>query len=131
MPTFCRHNRLLHNCPICTREQDVELRPLVSSGAPKIAQPRPERSASGTRSPARTAGPASGRSRATSGGMTVRRLARGDDDGYRSELVPGLKSSADAERLAEELAFAVARLDRLRSDPPGLYAEVADPVGVV
>jgi hypothetical protein len=32
---------------------------------------------------------------------------------------------ADAERLAEELAFAVARLDALVTEPPGLYAEVA------
>jgi hypothetical protein len=56
----------------------------------------------------------------------VRRLARGLDDGYRSPLVPGLKSSAEAQRLAEELAFAATRLDRLAADPPGLYAEVAD-----
>jgi hypothetical protein len=63
--------------------------------------------------------------------MTVRRLARGGDDGYRSELVPGLKSQADAERLAEEVAFSVARLDRLRTAPPGLYAEVADPAADV
>ena len=58
--------------------------------------------------------------------MRVRRLARGADDGYGSPLVPGLKSSADAERLAEELAFAAARLRLLSEDPPGLYAEVAD-----
>jgi hypothetical protein len=37
-----------------------------------------------------------------------------------------LKSGADAERLAGELAFAVTRLARLAGDPPGLYAEVAD-----
>ncbi len=59
----------------------------------------------------------------------MRRLARGADDGYQSPLVPGLKSSVEAERLAEELAFAAARLDALASDPPGLYAEVADPAG--
>jgi hypothetical protein len=56
----------------------------------------------------------------------VRRLARGTDDGYRSALAPGLRSTEDAARLAEELAFAVARLDLLVTDPPGLYAEVAD-----
>jgi hypothetical protein len=39
--------------------------------------------------------------------------------------VPGLKSSADAERLAEEFAFAAARLRTLAEDPPELYAEVA------
>jgi hypothetical protein len=56
----------------------------------------------------------------------VRRLARGADDGYQSPLVPGLKSSVEAERLADELAFAAARLRKLASDPPGLYAEAAD-----
>jgi hypothetical protein len=57
--------------------------------------------------------------------VRVSHLSRGADDGYRSPLVPGLHSSADAERLAEELAFAVARLALLSEDPPGLYAEVA------
>ncbi len=57
--------------------------------------------------------------------MRVRRLARGAEDGYRHRLVPGLKSSEDAERLAEELAFSAARLRLLSEDPPGLYAEVA------
>jgi hypothetical protein len=41
--------------------------------------------------------------------------------------VPGIKSSADAERLATELAFAAGRLKRLAEAPPGLYAEVAAP----
>jgi hypothetical protein len=61
--------------------------------------------------------------------MQVRRLARGADDGFSSPLVPGLKSSEDAERLAEELAFAAGRLTRLEADPPGCYAEVGDSVG--
>ncbi len=56
----------------------------------------------------------------------MRRVARGADDGYRSPLVIGLKSSEDAGRLAEELAFALHRLVRLEHDPPGLYREVAD-----
>ena len=63
--------------------------------------------------------------------MRVSQLARGADDGYRSALALGLKSSADAERLAEELAFAVTRLVRLADDPPGLYAEVADANGEI
>jgi hypothetical protein len=50
-------------------------------------------------------------------------MARATDDGYRSGLVPGLKASADAERLADELAFAAARLAQLATDPPGTYAE--------
>jgi hypothetical protein len=44
-----------------------------------------------------------------------------------SRLVQGLKSSVDAERLADELAFAATRLRVLELDPPGLYAEVASP----
>ncbi len=57
--------------------------------------------------------------------MVVRRLARSADDGYGSELVLGLRATADAARLADELAFAAARLDQLRNDPPGLYADAA------
>lgn len=63
--------------------------------------------------------------RRSTGGLRVRRLARAEDDGFRSSLVPGLKASADAVRLAEELAFASRRLDLFASDPPGVYAEVA------
>jgi hypothetical protein len=50
-------------------------------------------------------------------------MARATDDGYRSPLVPGLKASADAERLADELAFAAVRLAELATDPPGVYAQ--------
>jgi hypothetical protein len=55
----------------------------------------------------------------------VRRLARAADDGYEHELLPGLRATEDAARLADELAFAEARLHELRDAPPGLYAEVA------
>ena len=98
MPTFCRHNRLLQRCPICTGEQQQEL----------------------PRSPSRP------RARGLPKQVKIGRVARAEDDGYRSELVPGLKSSADAARLAQELAFATERLSRLAEKPPGLYAEVAD-----
>jgi hypothetical protein len=116
MPTFCRHNRLIQNCPICSREQSIELRPIVTSGTPKVSEPRS--------TAARAAGPALARARSASG-MRVSRLERGAEDGYHSRLVPGLKSSVEAERLAAELAFAVTRLKRLSDAPPGLYAEVA------
>jgi hypothetical protein len=56
--------------------------------------------------------------------VRVRRLTQAADDGYRSELVAGLKATADAERLAGELAFAGARLEELAADPPGLYADI-------
>jgi hypothetical protein len=52
-------------------------------------------------------------------------MARGVEDGYHSPLVPGLHSTQDAARLADELAFAATRLRRLAQTPPGLYAEVA------
>ncbi len=112
MPTFCRHNRLLQNCTICAREQNFEARPVVSSSAPKID--------SGARALFGRAAVAR-RSRKISGSAPLRRrkrsrracssgLARGVEDGFRSPLVPGLKSSEDADRLAEELAFATWRL---------------------
>jgi hypothetical protein len=120
MPTFCRHNRLVQNCPICSREQAIEMRPVMSSSAP--GGPATRREASGG-TPARR--PAPGRVGGR-GGLTVRKLIRGADDGYRCALVPGLKSSEDAERLAAELAFAATRVRLLEQAPPGLYAEVAD-----
>ena len=55
----------------------------------------------------------------------MRKLRSAVDDGYRCGAVPGLKSSTEAERLAEELAFAAGRLAALAQGPPGLYAEVA------
>jgi hypothetical protein len=53
----------------------------------------------------------------------VRKLTRAVEDGYSSRLVPGLKASADAEQLAEELGFAAGRLEELAVAPTGLYAE--------
>ena len=55
----------------------------------------------------------------------MRQLSQAADDGYRSELVTGVKATADAERLAAELAFATARLAELAADPPALYADIA------
>ncbi len=124
MPTFCRHNRLVQNCPICSKELSIELRPIVTSSAPRTTQPRPT-----TPRPARTGSRA--RSGGSSSGLTVRRVARGAGDGYRSPHVIGLKSSTDAARLAEELAFADTRLELLEQAPPGLYAEVADAAGPI
>jgi hypothetical protein len=125
MPSFCRHNRLVQNCPICSREQEVEMRPVVSPGgqtARVTGSPGASASA-GTSSRTAAARRAGVRS---SNGVTVRRLSRGADDGYHSPLVPGLRSTADAQRLAGELAFSATRLARLAAESPGLYAEVAD-----
>jgi hypothetical protein len=124
MPTFCRHNHLVQNCPICSKEQDVAMRPVVSPGGQTVRQARPGGS-SGAGTAGRSGGTRSASGRA-SGGLTVRRLSRAAEDGFRSALVPGVRSGADAQRLAEELVFAATRLERLQTDPPGLYAEVAD-----
>ncbi len=128
MPTFCRHNRLLQHCPICAREQHVEPTPLITPSAPRTGLGEGERSsraAAGTSSRGRRE--ARGGSSGGSTGIRVRRLERGADDGYRSGLAPGLRSSSEAERLAGELAFAAGRLQALGERPPGLYAEVAAP----
>jgi hypothetical protein len=131
VPTFCRHNRLIQNCPICSKEQSVELRPIVTSSAPRTTQPRESTPRPG-RARAGSAGRSGGsRSGGSGRGLTVRRVARGADDGYRSPLVIGLKSTEDATRLAEELAFADTRLKLLEQEPPGLYAEVADAAGAI
>ena len=108
MPTFCRHNRLLQNCTICAREQHFEARPVVSSSAPKSTQPREAAERADRPRADRTRAPRTVKGGATS--VRVRRLARGVEDGYRSPLVPGLKSSEDAQRLADEIAFSATRL---------------------
>jgi len=47
---------------------------------------------------------------------------RGKDDGYRCELVQGLRSSEDARRLADEIGFASGRLLEISTAPTGMYA---------
>lgn len=110
MPTFCRHNRLVENCPICSKKERV------ASPTRSVAR-RPSKPAGNgvTRAPRKS----------TASGMTVRRVQRAPDDGYEHDLVPGLRSSVDAGRLADELAYGAARLRELSEAPPGLYAEVA------
>jgi hypothetical protein len=105
---FCRHNRLTANCPICSREQQDELR----SKAPP-SPPRTRSSSSSAKRRPSSSGRASG--------VVTRRIARAADDGYRSPLAPGLRATADAERLAAALAAAAERLV-----PPGPYPELAD-----
>ena len=90
------------NCPICSRELQAELK----STAP-VRSSRPRTSTRGA-------------STARRSGVVTRRLERAADDGYRNGLVPGLRATADAERLAAAIATAVARLE-----PPGPYPEIA------
>ncbi len=53
----------------------------------------------------------------------MRREGRAQDDGYRSALLPGVRASADADRLAQEIAFSGGRLLALAAAPWGLYGE--------
>jgi hypothetical protein len=105
---FCRHNRLTSKCPICSRELDDELR----KKAP--ARPARQRTTSGSARPTRTTARSSNR-------VVTRKLARAVDDGYRNPLVPGLRATADAERLAVALSDAAAQLE-----PPGPYPVLAE-----
>ena len=58
--------------------------------------------------------------------MRVQREARAEDDGYRCDLVPGIHSSEDAQRLVREIGFSSGRLLTLTAAPPSLYAEARD-----
>jgi len=106
---FCRHNRLTANCPICSREQQEELR--------AKAPPSPARTRSSAGSAKRGGSGSAGRR----SGVVTRRVARAADDGYRSALAPGLRATTDAERLARALTAATERLT-----PPGPYPELAE-----
>jgi hypothetical protein len=110
MPTFCRHGRFLQNCRICNAPE-------------KKAEPAARQA--GTRAAGSSATTTRRTSSHRASSVVVRQMARAVEDGYTCELVPGLKASGDARRLAAELAFSTARLAELAADPPGLYAEVA------
>jgi hypothetical protein len=112
MPTFCRHNRFIERCPICSRT-------LPESSPGTASSPRAKAS---TR--ARSSGDGTQRRRARGESVRIHREGRAEDDGYRSELVPGLRASADALRLVQEIAFSSGRLLALATQPPGLYGEV-------
>lgn len=102
------------------------MRPMVSPGGQTTRPARGAGSSAGAGAPSRSSARAGATSSRGGRGVIVRRLSRGVEDGFRSALLPGLRSGADAHRLADELAFAATRLARLAADPPGLYAEVAD-----
>jgi hypothetical protein len=109
---FCRHNRLTSKCPICSREQPREQTPVrhVTVRRPgATSTPKPRSASSSSSSPR------------SSKRLVTRQLLRAADDGYRNPLVPGLKATADAERLAVALTQA-----RIRLLPPGPYPLIAD-----
>ena len=126
--TFCRHNRPTDKCSICSRELDEKLRnqaPIkyVTVKKPGTKATPSARATSGSRSTS-SRGASSSKAAGNSNRVVTRKLARATDDGYRNPLVPGMKATADAERLAGALTQAVERLQ-----PPGphpVIAEIAD-----
>ena len=109
---FCRHNRLTASCPICSREGKSRTNRPAASGRARPA---------GTSNPtARSTTGGTGSTRRATTRLVTRKLARAEDDGYRNELVPGMRAVADAERLAAALVLATRRLA-----PPGPYPAVA------
>ncbi len=124
MPTFCRHGRFLERCPICSKTLPGATPAGGSSGTG--AKRRSSSSSAG----ARGGGVARARrGGAHAGSLRVRRQERAVEDGYSSPLLPGVRASADAARLAEELAFSQGRLLALAGTPgagtlPDLYAEL-------
>ena len=130
MPSFCRHNRFIERCPICGDSlpdsqagEGSRSRGSAGTGAKRrtAGSSRSGSGASGARSASR---PGNHGTRAETERLRVRREARAQDDGYRNALLPGLHASSDADRLADELAFASGRLTQLRSAPADLYAEI-------
>jgi Alpha-glutamyl/putrescinyl thymine pyrophosphorylase clade 3 len=115
---FCRHNRFIERCPICRETLPENIAPQSSPGAARAKRP--------------AAGVAAGKRRrirgAGSQGVRVynERSRAGEDDGFSSGLVPGLRSSADALRLAGEIAFANGRLLALTTAPPSFYAQARE-----
>ncbi|MGE4426250.1 MAG: hypothetical protein AB7G37_07355 [Solirubrobacteraceae bacterium] len=116
---FCRHGRREDHCVICKRDRERD--------QARKAGSRPARTATrATRSATVTARrPGSGRTRST-GGVRVTKLARHADDGWRHELLPGIRAAADARDLIARTVQARGRIDRLASDPVGPYARAAD-----
>jgi alpha-glutamyl/putrescinyl thymine pyrophosphorylase-like protein len=127
---FCRHNRFIQRCPICRETVPGFVPPVrpAKSGSGSAVKPGAQ-SANPSSPQGRAASPLRGMARGASRGareVHVRREARAEDDGYRCELVPGLRSSFDAERLVEEIGFSAGRLLMLTAAPPGVYGEARD-----
>jgi hypothetical protein len=85
---------------------------------------RPESKGTTARRPtaSRTAPTGTTRSR----GVVTGKLSRNADDGYSSDLLPGIRSSADVLVLAQELTAAEARLEALSGPDAGPWTAVAE-----
>jgi hypothetical protein len=123
--SFCRHNRPTDKCSICSRELSEKLRnqaPIryVTVKKPGAAAPPRSRTAGGSASSSRSSGGSTSRS-SNANRVVTRKLARAADDGYRNPLLPGLKATADAERLAGALTQA-----ELRLHSPGPHPVIAE-----
>jgi hypothetical protein len=122
VPTFCRHNRFIERCPICSKTLPGAA---PATGAGKRL--KSSRGAGGVSSSSSRDSSVTGRHRRLrAGGREVRvhRETRARDDGYDNPLVPGLHSSDDAAHLAEEIALASGRLLRMHAAPPSLFNEI-------
>ena len=80
---------------------EAELRAKAPPRPRACAAPQPCRARAARRTP-------------RTGALVTRELARAADDGYRNQLVPGLRATADAERLGGALMIGAERLE-----PPG------------
>lgn len=118
VPTFCRHGRFEASCGICRQEKAKSEPAPVKPQAKGTAARRPTSSRS---TPTAT----TGRSRT----VVTGKLTRNADDGYRSDLLPGLRSSADVIALAQELTLAEARLSAIANGDAGPWAAVASRAG--
>ena len=96
-----------------------DLRPRAPRGHARASRHRAQARATSTpKSRAKSSSGSSSGSRG-SGRLVTRQLARATDDGYRNPLTPGLKATADAERLAVAVTQAHERLE-----PPGPYTAI-------
>jgi len=120
VPTFCRHNRFIERCPICSQTLPGAD---GSDGGEQRRSGTPRREGAGASGFGSSAAATRRRARGAEG-VRVLRHERAVADGYGNTLVPGVHASADAERLAAEIAFSAARLELLEAEPPGLYAAV-------
>lgn len=86
---------------------------------------RPASKGTAARRPA-SSGTAAAARPARSRGVVTGKLSRNSDDGFRSDLLPGIRSSADVLTLAQELTIAEARLGAIAGDQAGPWSIVAD-----
>ena len=100
MPTFCRHNRFIERCPICSKTLPGNEPP---ARTPQRAPEQRRARARGTRRRAR---------RRAADGLRVHREGRAADDGYARELVPGPARLRRRPAPGGEIAFSSARLPR-------------------